>query len=55
MDGNTEMFNSFVIKILGWFCVFVKREMSTFVGLKGGRRLEGRCHFFLFFSEPYFS
>jgi len=28
--------------------------MSTFVGLKGGRSLEVRCHFFLFFSEPYF-
>lgn len=54
MDGDTEMFNSFVIKILGWFCVFVKREMSTFVGLKGGKSLEVRSHFF-FFSEPYFS
>lgn len=36
MDGRTEMFSSFVIKILFFF---VKREMSTFVGLGGGRSL----------------
>lgn len=31
MDGRTEMFNNFVIEILGFF--LQKREMSTFVGL----------------------
>lgn len=43
---------SFVIKVLGGF--FVKREMSTFVGDWVRRSLEVRCHFFFFFSEPYF-